>query len=73
MKSVYYQVVSYFQTMEPIWFITIWLALFASVFVLVMKFFKIYDGTQKNFEKISLLIGAILLFGVIIFLTYIRK
>ena len=73
MKSIYYQVVSFFQTMQPIWFITMWLALFATIFIMVVKFFKIYDGTQKNFEKLSLIIGAILLFAVLIFLTCIRK
>lgn len=73
MKSLYYQFVNYIQTMSPLWFTTIWLLLFAFTFVLVMKFFKVYDGTQKNFEKLGCLIGAILLFALIIFLTYIRK
>ena len=73
MKSLYYQFVNFIQTMNPVWFITIWLGLFAVILVLVMKFFKIYNGTQKKIEKVSLIIVAILLFAVLIYLTYIRK
>jgi len=73
MKSVYYQFVNFIQTMPSIWFITIWLALFGLDLVLVVKFFKIYNGTQKKFEKLSLIILAVLLLAIIVFLTYIRK
>ena len=72
MKSVYYQFVNFIQTMSQLWFITIWLLLFACILVCVMKFFKIYNGTQKKFEKLSLMVLAILLFAVLIYLTYIR-
>lgn len=73
MKNLYYQFVNYVQTMPQLWFITIWLLMFALILVNVMKFFKIYNGTQKKFEKLSLLVIAILLFSALIFLTYIRK
>lgn len=73
MKNLYYQFVNYIQTMSQLWFVTIWLLMFALILVNVMKFFKIYNGTQKKFEKLSLLIIAILLFAALIFLTYIRK
>ena len=73
MKNLYYQFVNYVQTMPQLWFITIWLVMFALILVNVMKFFKIYNGTQKKFEKLSLLVIAILLFSALIFLTYIRK
>ena len=73
MKSIYYQFVNFIQTMDQLWFITIWMAAFAVILVLVMKFFKIYNGTQKKFEKLSLLIVALLLFAALVFLTYLRK
>ena len=73
MKSLYYQFVNFIQTMEPVWFVIIWLLLFAVILVLVMKFFKVYNGTQKKFEKLSLIVLALLLFAVLIYLTYIRK
>ena len=73
MKSFYYQFVNFIQTMPVIWFTTIWLLAMAGVFVLIMKFFKKYNGTQKNFEKLSLLFLAILLFAIVIYLTYLRR
>ncbi len=73
MKSAYYQFVNFIQTMPAIWFATIWLLAIAVVFVCIMKFFKIYNGTQKNFEKLSLLVIAILLFAIVIYLTYVRN
>ena len=73
MKSLYYQFVNFVQTMKPIYFITLWMALFAISLVLVMKFFKLYNGTQKKFEKISLIILAIFVFAILIYLTYIRN
>ena len=73
MKELYYQFVNFIQEMPNIWFTTIWLGLMAVIFVLVVKFYKIYNGTQKNFEKISLLVLALILFAILIYLTYIRN
>ncbi len=73
MKSVYYQFVNFIQTMDALWFTTIWMAMFAGILLLIMNFFKIYNGTQKKFEKLSLFILAIILFAVLVFLTYIRN
>ena len=72
MKSLYFQFVNFMQEMPSLWFLTIIIALFALTLILIVRFFKIYNGTQKNFEKLSLLIIAILLFAVLIYLTYIR-
>lgn len=73
MKSIYYQFVNFIQTMDALWFTTIWMSLFAGILLLIMNFFKIYNGTQKKFEKLSLFILAMLLFAVLIFLTYVRN
>lgn len=73
MKSLYYQFVNYIQTMNPLVFITIWLLLFAVALVFIMKFFKIYNGTQKKFEKLSYIVLAVLAFAIIVYLTYLRK
>ena len=73
MKSLYYQFVNFIQTMDQLWFIILWLGMFAVTLVLVMKFFKIYNGTQKKFEKLSLLVLALIVFAALIFLTYLRK
>ena len=73
MKSVYYQFVNFIQSMNPIWFVIVWMGLLCCCFVLVMKFFKIYNGTQKKFEKLSLLFFALILFALLIYLTYLRK
>lgn len=73
MKSLYYQFVNYIQTMDQLWFVTIWMAMFAVILVLVMKFFKIYNGTQKKFEKLSYLVLALLLFAALVFITSLRK
>ena len=73
MKSLYYQFVNFIQEMNALWFTIIWLLLFASILILIVNFFKIYDGSQKKFEKLSLLVLAILLIAVLVFLTYIRK
>ena len=59
--------------MPAIWFVSIVLIMFACTLVLVMKFFKIYNGTQKNFEKLSLLILALMLFALLIYLTFLRN
>ena len=73
MKELYYQFVNFIQEMPNIWFTTIWLGLMAVIFVLVVKFYKIYNGTQKKFEKISILVLAILLFALLVYLTYLRN
>ena len=73
MKSIYFQFVNFIQEMPAVWFICIWLLIFAVALVLVVKFFKIYNGTQKKFEKVSLMVLALLLTAILIYLTYIRK
>ncbi len=73
MKSIYYQFVNFIQELNALWFMAIWILLFAAILLLIVKFFKIYDGTQKKFEKVSLIIIAILLIAVLVFLTYIRR
>ena len=73
MKEIYYQFVNYIQELPNIWFATIWLGLMCLIFILVVKFYKIYNGTQKTFEKVSLLVLALILFAVLIYLTYIRN
>ena len=73
MKAAYYQFVNFIQGLTNFWFYTIWFALFAIVFMLVIRFFKIYNGTQKRFEKISILVLAILLFALLVYLTYLRN
>ena len=72
MKSIYYQFVNYIQTMPFIWFATINIILFSFSLICVMKFFKKYNGTQKKFEKLSLIISAVLMFAVLVYLTSIR-
>ncbi len=73
MKSLYYQFVNFIQEMNGLWFATIWLVGVALLLILIMKFYKIYNGTQKSFEKVSLLILAIILFAALIYITYLRK
>ena len=73
MEAAYYQFVNFVQGLPNLWFYTIWFGLFAVVFLLVTKFFKIYNGTQKKFEKISILVLAILIFAVIVYVTYLRN
>ena len=72
MKEAYFQFVNFIQEMPGIWFATILLALFSITFLLVVKFYKIYNGTQKNFEKISLLLLALIIFAIIVYLSYVR-
>lgn len=73
MQSVYYQFVNYIQQMPKVWFTAILMALFVFSILSVVKFFKVYNGTQKNFEKLgSLFLGVVLLL-FLIFLVYIRK
>lgn len=72
MKDIYFKFVNFIQEMPTIWFTTIWLVLMALCFVLVVKFYKIYNGTQKSFEKISLLVLSLILFAILVYLTYVR-
>lgn len=71
--SIYYQLVNFIQGLSDFWFSTIIIVLFAVSIMSIAKFFKAYNGTQKNFEKLSLLFLGVVLFAVLIFLTYIRK
>lgn len=73
MKSLYYQFVNFIQEMQPVWFVTIWCVLFCGTLIFVMKFFKIYNGEQKSFEKVSYIFIAIILFALLVYLTYLRK
>ena len=72
MKEAYFQFVNFIQEMPAIWFATIWLGLMITTFLLVVKFYKIYNGTQKNFEKISLLVLALIIFAIVVYLSYVR-
>ena len=73
MKSLYYQFVNYIQSLSELTFIIIWMLTLALTFSLIVKFFKIYNGTQKKFEKLSLLFLSVLLFVLLIYLTGLRK
>lgn len=72
MKAAYYQFVNFIQNMHTIWFITIFVCLVSGILLCVMNFFKAYDGKQKNFEKLGLLVLAILMFALLIYLTALR-
>lgn len=71
--TFYYQFVNFIQELHTGWYMAIWVALAIGVLLCVMRFFKIYNGEQKKFEKVSLIIIAIILLALIIYLTYIRK
>lgn len=71
--NIYNQFVNFIRDMPSIWFLTIWFALFAGCLLLVMNFWKKHDGKQNSFVKLSLLAWAIILFALLIYLTYIRK
>ncbi len=75
LKSFYYQFVNFIQEMHPAWFALIWLAIFVCSAMCVMKFFMAYKykDKHKKFVKVGMLILAIILFAILIFLTYIRK
>lgn len=73
MKSLYYQFVNFIQTMDSLWFVTLWIALLCSTLICVVKFFKVYNGTQKNFEKVSLIVLALIFFALFLYITYIRN
>ena len=72
MKEAYYKLVNFIQEMPSLWFATIWLGLMAICFVLMVKFYKKYNATQTKFEKISLLVLTLILFAIIVYLTYVR-
>ena len=72
MKEVYFKFVNFIQEMPGLWFATIWLGILALAFVLMVKFYKIYNGTQKSFEKISLLVLTLILIAILVYLTYVR-
>ena len=73
LTSFYNQFVNFIQELHTAWFVTIWVILLVGMLVCIMRFFKIYDGSQKKFEKVSLIIIAIILFALLIYITYIRK
>lgn len=55
------------------WFIGIWLVLLAAILLCVMTFFKENSKANKKFVKVSMMILAVLLFALLVWLTYIRK
>ncbi|MBE7076671.1 MAG: hypothetical protein E7374_02135 [Clostridiales bacterium] len=73
LKSIYYQFENWIATMNPWLFAFIYVILFAIIFISILRFYKIYNGEQKQFEKISLLIITILLFAFVVFITYVRN
>ena len=73
MESLYYQFVNFIQEMPTVWFVTIWTVLFCGTLIFIMKFFKLYNGEQKSFEKLSYIFIAIILFALLVYLTYLRK
>ena len=73
MRSVYYQFINFIQELPNMWYTTLLVVLFCIALISVIRFFKVYNGTQKNFEKLSLLFLSFVLLAVLIFLVYIRK
>lgn len=71
--SLYNRFVNFLQELDTIWFVTIWMLLLVVMLVYILRFFKIYNGTQQKFEKVSLMILALVVFAVLIFITYIRS
>ncbi len=71
--SLYNRFVNFLQELDTIWFVTIWMLLLVVMLVCILRFFKIYNGTQQKFEKVSLMILALVVFAVLIFITYIRS
>ncbi len=72
-KSYYYQFINFIQEMNTGWFITIWLMLVVAILLSIMTFFKENSKANKKFVKVSMLILALLLFALLVWLTYIRK
>ena len=73
MKSLYYQFVNFIAEMPVVWYVTIWAVLFCGALILIMKFFKLYNGEQKSFEKVSYIFIALILFALLVFFTSLRK
>lgn len=73
LKSYYYQFVNFIQEMSSAWFVLIWLGLVVAILLSVMTFFKENSKENKKFVKGSMIILAILLFALLVWLTYIRK
>ena len=73
MKSLYYQFVNFVAEMSTVWYVTIWTVLFCGTLIFIMKFFKLYNGEQKSFEKVSYIFIALILFALLVFFTYLRK
>ena len=71
--NIWYQFINFIQEMHAGWFSLIWILIMGGALISIMNFFKIYNGTQTKFEKVSLVIISILLLAVLIFLTYVRK
>ena len=71
--SLYNRFVNFLQELDTILFVTIWMLLLVVMLVCILRFFKIYNGTQQKFEKVSLMILALVVFAVLIFITYIRS
>lgn len=72
-KSYYYQFINFIQEMSKGWFVAIWLVLLAAILLCVMTFFKENSKANKKFVKVSMMILAVLLFALLVWLTYIRK
>jgi len=73
MKSLYYQFVNFIAEMPAVWYVTIWTIFFCGSLIFIMKFFKIYNGEQKSFEKVSYIFIALILFALLVAFTYLRK
>lgn len=73
MKSLYYQFVNFIAEMPVVWYVTIWTILFCGALIFIMKFFKIYNGEQKSFEKVSYIFMAVILFVLLVVFTSLRK
>ena len=73
LKSYYYQFINFIQEMSQSWFVAIWLVLLAAILLCVMTFFKENSKANKKFVKVSMMILAVLLFALLVWLTYIRK
>ena len=71
-KSGYFQLVSFVRDLPKFWYFTLWAVLVCLTLVCIMKFFKKYDGTQKEFVKVSLIILAVIFFACLMFITYVR-
>lgn len=73
LKSYYYQFVNFIQEMNATWFVLIWLGLVVAILLSIMTFFRENSKENKKFVKGSMIILTILLFALLVWLTYIRK